>query len=164
LARTKIEFEKSDLYDLLLDLYKVTTAESRSVGTQMTQLVANSIFGLAILFALITLTLQLFEVGEPGIFMVIIFFLFIVGLFTAFARNYWILYGVLRVHVTTALAIELLLHEIILGKKGEEEIKKEFLDKFPYLNLKPWEKRFLWKHLEKKKMYNLLKKLKNLNS
>ena len=156
--------KKDDLNNLLLELYKITTAENRTVGAQMTQLASNSILGLAIIFALVTLALQLLGIGILGLIMLIIFFLFVIGLLIGFAWNYWILYQVLGIHHITTLSMEILQREIILEKKTEDDLEREIINLFPYLNLRLSKKKWFRRLLEKKGKNDLLKKLNNLNS
>jgi predicted histidine transporter YuiF (NhaC family) len=139
MAKEKIGFEKTDMYELLLELYKVATAEHRNVLMTKMQLISSALVGMAILLTFSTFTYYLAKdglLGDINIAALIVFLgLLVFGLFSAFGGYFLFIHKLQRTHVITALIIEKLIGEIISGEKTEDDIRNEIMDNFPYLRV-----------------------------
>ncbi len=129
MAEKKVEFKKTDLFDLLLDFYKVATAESQSIGTQRMRLIAGSIVGVTVLFAFLNFT-------NNNILLVGFMLTLVITLFILIGVEYIILTRVGHQHEVTALLIEEFIQEYLEKGKTEEELKKEIVKRLPYSKIK----------------------------
>jgi hypothetical protein len=137
MVKEKNVLNKKDMYELLMELYKISTAEAReTLMTKMT-LVSSALVGMAILLTFSTFTYYLAKDGVLGNVNIAAFIVFlglmVFGLFGAFGAYFLYIQKLQRTHIITALVIEKLIQEIVLGKKNEDEIRTEINDKFPYL-------------------------------
>ena len=158
--KKKTVFKKTDMCEMLLELYKIAAAEGRGYGSMKTQLISSTLFGMAVLLTFSTFIYYLAKDGFLGDINIVIFVVFlalmVVFLFIAFGAYILYLHRVQRTFVITTLVIEKLLREVVSGEKNEDELRDEILDKFPYLrvpdkmNLKnsKWLKRSMKRHGE----------------
>ncbi|MCJ7697470.1 MAG: hypothetical protein MUO73_03970, partial [Thermoplasmata archaeon] len=129
---TRKEFKKSELFDLLLDFYKIATAESQSIGTQRMRLIVGSLVGLTVLFAFF----GFINLPNTNIFLMMFMLMLIFALFISIGIIYTILTKVGHQHEVTALLIEEFIRDYLLEKKDEEDIKIEILNRLPYSKIK----------------------------
>lgn len=132
------DFQKRNLYNILSDLYNVSTAESQSLGTQKAQIFSNSITGLIIILTLMTLIYQLNKdrlITDVFVYSVIVFLLVIIITFFSVVILY---YNQLRIisHriIKNVQSIEELQKEIILSDITEKQLQKRIIKLFPYTN------------------------------
>ncbi len=137
--KKKTVFKKTDMCEMLLDLYRVATAECRGIGSAKAQLISSTLFAMAVLLTFSTFIYYLAKDGllwDVNIVVFVVFLaLMIFGLFFVFGAYFLFLHRVQRTHAFTAAIIEILLREVVLGEKNEEELRDEILDKFPYLRV-----------------------------
>lgn len=137
--KKKTVFKKTDTYEILLELYKVATAECRGAGLMKAQLISSSLFGMAVLLTFATFIYYLAKDGFLGDINIAVFVVFlslmIFGLFFGLGAYFLFLHRAQRTHATTAAVIEKLLREVVSGEKNEDELRDEILDKFPYLRV-----------------------------
>jgi len=136
MVKEKIVLNKKDMYELLLELYRIATAEHRETLMAKMQLVSSALVGMAILLTFSTFTYYLAKDGLLGNVNIVLFIVFlglvVVGLFITFGGYFLFLHKLQRTHVVTGFVIEKLLHEIVTGEKNEDDLRTEIIDKFPY--------------------------------
>lgn len=137
--KKKTDFKKTDIFEVLLELYKIATAECRAVGLMKVQLASSALFGMAILLTFSMFVYYLAKDGFLGDVSIITFVVFlalmVLGLFLVFGAYFLFLNRVQRTQGTTAAVIEKLLREVVSGEKNEDDLRNEILDKFPYLRV-----------------------------
>ncbi|MBE3120791.1 MAG: hypothetical protein IMZ53_03625 [Thermoplasmata archaeon] len=139
MAKEKIVLNKKDMYELLLELYKITTSEHRNILMTKMQLISSALVGMAILLTFSTFTYYLAKdgfLGDVNIAAFIVFLgLLVFGLFGAFGGYFLFIHKLQRTHVITALLIEKIIREIVLGEKNEDDLRNEIINKLPYLRV-----------------------------
>lgn len=137
--KKKPVFKKTDMCEMLLELYKINTAEGRGFSSMKIQLISSTLFGMAVLLTFSTFIYYLAKDGFLGNVNIVVFVVFlavmVAVLFIAFSAYILFLHRVQRTFAITTIVIEKLLREVVSGEKNEDELRDEILDKFPYLRV-----------------------------
>ena len=121
---------------ILFELYRVTTEESRAVGAQKVQVFVSSIVCIAVFLTFMGLVITQFDKVVSSFSFAIIGFV-IIGIIIllfliSFVGYHIILRNIGQKLASTAMSIEKLQQDVILGKIEPEELKKKLVDIFPY--------------------------------